>query len=168
MAPEAEPSPSSRRRAVREILVSGFAAGVLIALVEVIEARFLAVESSFGVYGGLVALVFAGLGIWLGDSLRRERTAVVVKEVPAGDDFVRDEEHLAELGLGDTLREVGEKVRDYLAAGAGAVWVVDPGGETGAIHRPGHEPRALSRSETLDGAPVLAGFRLPAARIFDP
>jgi hypothetical protein len=49
VAPEAEPSPSSRRRAVREILVSGFAAGVLIALVEVIEARFLAVESSFGV-----------------------------------------------------------------------------------------------------------------------
>lgn len=69
---------------------------------------------------------------------------------------------------GDTPREIGEKVRDYLAAGARAVWVVDSGGETVTIHRPGHEPRALSRSDTLDGAPVFTGFRLPVARIFDP
>lgn len=89
---------------MREVLVYGLACGALIALVKVVEARFLAVESSFGLYGGLLALLFAGIGIWLGVSLRRERTAPVVKEVPVGDGFVRDEERLAELGL--TPREL--------------------------------------------------------------
>ena len=69
---------------------------------------------------------------------------------------------------GDTMREVGEKVEDYLASGAQAVWVVDSAGETVTIHRPAHEPRALSRGDTLDGAPALTGFRLPVAWIFDP
>lgn len=112
-----EPPPSSRRRAVREILLYGLAGGVLIALLKLIEARFLVVESTFGVYGGLVALLFAGLGIWLGASLRRERTTVVVKEVPAPrsgtDAFVRDEERLAEIGL--TPREL--EILELIASG---------------------------------------------------
>lgn len=115
VAPEPEHTPSSRRRAVREILVYGLAGGVLIALLKLLELRFLAVESSFGVYGGLVALLFAGLGIWLGASLRRERTAVVVKEVPVppAEAFVRDEERVAELGV--TPREL--EILELIAAG---------------------------------------------------
>lgn len=69
---------------------------------------------------------------------------------------------------GNTTLEVGEKVRDYLAAGASAVWVIDPRDETVTVHRPGQAPRKLSRRDTLDGAPTLPGFRLPVARIFDP
>lgn len=117
MAPETEHAPSSRPRAVREILVYGLAGGVLIALLKLLEARFLAVESSFGVYGGLVALLFAGLGIWLGASLRRERRTVVVKEVPgpagAAEAFVRDEKRVAELGV--TPREL--EILELIAAG---------------------------------------------------
>lgn len=116
MAPEPEHTPSDRRRAVREILVYGLAGGVLIALLKLLELRFLTVESSFGVYGGLVALLFAGLGIWLGASLRRERTAVVVKEVPVSapaEPFVRDEERLARLGV--TPREL--EILELIAAG---------------------------------------------------
>jgi len=69
---------------------------------------------------------------------------------------------------GDTPREVGEKVQEYLAAGARAVWVLDPRAETVTIHRPRTQPGSLSRRDTLDGAPVLPGFLLPVARIFDP
>lgn len=112
---EPQPAPpSSRRRALREVLVYGLAGGILIALVKLVEARFLAVESSFGLYGGLLALLFAGVGIWLGATLRRERTAVAVPEVPAGGDgFVRDQERLAESGL--TPREL--EILELIAAG---------------------------------------------------
>ena len=116
VTPEPQPTPADRRRAVREVLVYGLAGGVLIALLKLLELRFLAVEGSFGVYGGLVALLFAGLGIWLGASLRRERPAVVVKEVPVpapAEDFVRDEERVAELGV--TPREL--EILELIAAG---------------------------------------------------
>ncbi len=46
------------------------------------EYRFLVVEHSLEIYGGLVAAVFAGLGIWLGLKLTRPRPTIVVKEVP--------------------------------------------------------------------------------------
>lgn len=69
---------------------------------------------------------------------------------------------------GDTPREIGEKVRDYLAAGARAVWVVDPRDESVTVHLPDQETRTLLQGDTVDGAPVLVGFRLPVARIFDP
>lgn len=101
---------------MREVLVYGLAGGVLIALLKLLELRFLAVESSFGLYGGLVALLFAGLGLWLGASLRRERTEVVVREVPVpapAGPFVRDEERVAALGV--TPREL--EILELIASG---------------------------------------------------
>ena len=100
---------------MREIVLYGLAGGLLIAVLRLIEARFLVGEGSFELYGGLIALLFAGLGIWLGGSLRPRRPAVVVKEVwvPAGGAFVRDEERLSELGL--TPREL--EILELLAAG---------------------------------------------------
>jgi Uma2 family endonuclease len=59
------------------------------------------------------------------------------------------------------------KVRDYLAGGARAVWVLDPRRRTVTVHRPGREPESLSRNDTLDGGAVLPGFRLPVAEIFE-
>ncbi len=117
MVSEPEPAPSSRRRGVREVLVYGLAAGALIALLKVLEARFLVAEGSFGLYGGLLALLFAALGIWLGASLRRERTAVVVKEVPVppAEAFVRDEERVAELGVTPRELEILELIAEGLS-----------------------------------------------------
>lgn len=114
---ETEPSRPGRRGALREVLLYGLVGGVLIAVLKMIEARFLLVESSFEVYGGLVALIFAAVGLWLGASLRRRRTEVVVErvpvEVPAEVEFVRDEERLAELGI--TPREL--EILEQIAAG---------------------------------------------------
>lgn len=116
MAPDVDPSPPRRASAVREILVYGGAGGLLIALLKLLEARFLPLDSSFGLYGGLVALLFAGVGIWLGASLRRRRPEVIVErvrvEVPVAE-FVRDEERLGTLGI--TPREL--EILELIAAG---------------------------------------------------
>ncbi len=47
-------------------LIYGLCGGVLIVALKLIEFRFLVVEHSVELYGGLIALVFAALGIWLG------------------------------------------------------------------------------------------------------
>ena len=65
----------------RTVLVYGILGGVLIAGLKLIEYRFLVIEHSFEVYGGLVALVFSAVGIWLGLKLTRTRETLVVKEV---------------------------------------------------------------------------------------
>jgi hypothetical protein len=54
---------------------------VLIAGLKTIEYRRLIVEHSFEIYGGIVAVIFAGVGIWLGRKLTREKETVVVREV---------------------------------------------------------------------------------------
>lgn len=59
------------------------------------------------------------------------------------------------------------KVRDFLAAGARAVWVVDPARRTVTVHRRDHVPRTLSESDTLDADPAVPGFRLPVRAVFE-
>ena len=76
-----ESAQNSRRRAVRDILIYGVCGGVLVAVLKLTEYRFLVVEHSVEIYGGLVAALFAGLGIWLGLTLTRKKPAVG-NEVP--------------------------------------------------------------------------------------
>lgn len=90
----------------KHILLYGLLGGVLIAVLNAIEYRWLVVEHSVEIYGGLVAAVFASLGIWLGLRFTRRTETVVVREVlvPAPVDFVRDEHKLESLGI--TPREL--------------------------------------------------------------
>ena len=84
----------------RDILIYGVAGGALIAVLKVVEYRFLIVEHSFEIYGGLIAALFAALGIWLGLKLTRHKETVVVKEVPVavGVPFQVNHKKLDELG----------------------------------------------------------------------
>lgn len=75
-----ESAPGSRRRAVRDILLYGVCGGVLIAVLNLMEYRFLVVEHSVEIYVALVAALFAGLGIWLGLTLTRKKPTVIVQE----------------------------------------------------------------------------------------
>ena len=68
------------------------------------EYRFLVVERSVETYAGLVAALFAGLGIWLGLTLRRRKQTVVVRSAPAAGPFELDAARLLELGI--TRREL--------------------------------------------------------------
>jgi NarL family two-component system response regulator LiaR len=88
----------------RHVLIYGLIGGVLITLLKWTEYRFLVIEHSIEIYGGLTAATFAVLGIWLGLKLTRQR--VVVKEVlvPAGERFVADERKREDLGI--TRREL--------------------------------------------------------------
>jgi DNA-binding CsgD family transcriptional regulator len=91
-------------------LLYGLGGGVLIVLLKLVEYRFLVIEHSIEIYGGLVALVFAVLGVWLGLKLTRTKEVVVVKEVPvtvmvpAGGTFTFNKERQRELGI--TKREL--------------------------------------------------------------
>ncbi len=99
----------------KTILVYGILGGVLIAVLKIVEYRFLVLEHSLEIYGGIVALLFSGLGIWLGLKLTRTRETVVVKEVhvPVSGPFERNAARLEQLGI--TPREF--EILEAMAAG---------------------------------------------------
>lgn len=99
----------------RHVLLYGLLGGILIAVLKLIEYRWLVVEHSMEIYGGLVAAIFASLGIWLGLKLTRRTETVVVREVevPAPVNFVRDENRVHSLGL--TPREL--EILGFIAEG---------------------------------------------------
>ena len=91
----------------RQVLIFGLVGGILITLLKWTEYRFLVIEHSIEIYGGLTAVTFAVLGIWLGLKLTGPpRETVVVKEVmvPAAETFVPDESKRDSLGI--TRREM--------------------------------------------------------------
>ena len=67
----------------RHILICGLIGGVLITVLKWTEYQFLVVDHSVEIYGGLTAVTFSVLGIWLGLKLTRPRQTIVVKEVPS-------------------------------------------------------------------------------------
>jgi Uma2 family endonuclease len=67
---------------------------------------------------------------------------------------------------GNTAREIEEKIREYLAAGVRAVWIINPKRRTVVIHRPGAEAQTLTENDTLDGQGVVPGFTYDIARMF--
>lgn len=84
----------------------GLCGGLLILSLKLVEYRFLVVQHSVEIYGGLIAVLFASLGIWLGLKLTGKKEVVVVKEIPAAPDkpFAVNEARLRELSI--TPREL--------------------------------------------------------------
>ena len=99
----------------KTILIYGGIGGLTIAALKLVEYRFLVIEHSLEIYGGIVASVFAGLGIWLGLKLTRPRETVVVREVPVAVNgpFVRNLTRQQQLGI--TPREM--EILELIAAG---------------------------------------------------
>ncbi len=107
----------------KTVLIYGLLGGVLIAMLKMVEYRFLVLEHSLEIYGGIVALVFSAVGIWLGFKLTRTRETIVVREVPVhvevrvpvpvAGPFVRNEARLEQLGI--TPREL--EILEAMAAG---------------------------------------------------
>lgn len=99
----------------RHILIYGLVGGLLIVLLKLVEYRFLVIEHSIEIYGGLIALLFAVLGIWLGLKLTRPKEKVIIKEVPisAAERFIVNESRLQELGI--TPREL--EILELIARG---------------------------------------------------
>ena len=97
----------------KHILLYGLIGGLLVAALRLIEFRYLVVEHSIEIYGGLIAGVFAAVGIWLGLRLTRARTTVVEVRVPVPTPFVRNDAAVAALGI--TPREL--EILELIAAG---------------------------------------------------
>ena len=98
---------------LRHILLYGVLAGVLVAALRGIEYRWLVIDHSLEIYGGLVAAVFATVGIWLGLKLTRKQIEIREVLVPAPTVFVRDESQVTAFGL--TPREL--EILEFMAAG---------------------------------------------------
>ncbi|MEP6619119.1 MAG: response regulator transcription factor [bacterium] len=65
----------------RHVLIFGLVGGVLIAILQYTEYRFVVIEHSVELYGALVAILFSTFGIWLGLRITRRRETIVVREV---------------------------------------------------------------------------------------
>jgi len=108
----------------KQVLIFGLVGGVLVTLLQWTEFHFVVLEHSTAIYGVLIAILFAGAGIWLGTRLLapreriRERIVdrIVEVVVPASaptanfatDDAVRER-------LGITRREL--EVLELVARG---------------------------------------------------
>jgi two-component system, NarL family, response regulator LiaR len=107
----------------KTVLLYGILGGVLIAALKLIEYRYLVLEHSVEIYGGLVALLFSAIGIWLGLKLTRTRETIVTREVhvpvpvevpvPVSGPFQRNEARVEQLGI--TAREL--EILEAIAAG---------------------------------------------------
>ena len=109
----------------KTVLVYGVLGGVLIATLKLVEYRYLVLEHSMEIYGGIVALIFASLGIWLGLKLTRPKETIVTREVPVRVEvpvpvpvpmtgpFRRNDVRVMELGV--TPREL--EILEAIAAG---------------------------------------------------
>lgn len=101
---------------MKRILAFGFLGGLLIALLKLIEYKFLVVDHAFEIYGGLVAMLFSAVGIWLGLRLTKSREPVTVRDDSASKKpsaFVRNTARQLELGI--TQREL--TILELIAAG---------------------------------------------------
>ena len=107
----------------KTIALWGLLGGVLIAGLKLIEYRYLVVEHSVEIYGGLVALFFSAVGIWLGLKLTRPRERVVVREVAvpvevrvrAAEPFQPDEERMRQLGITPRELEILQAIAEGLS-----------------------------------------------------
>lgn len=98
----------------RHVVIYGVIGGILVALLKWSEYRFVVLDHSVEIYGGLIAATFAGLGIWLGLRLTAKREKVVVKEieireVPAGP-FIPDEKKREDLSITPREMEILELI----------------------------------------------------------
>jgi Uma2 family endonuclease len=67
---------------------------------------------------------------------------------------------------GDTVREVEEKVAEWLEAGTRMVWVVSPKLKNVTVYRSLSDVMTLTENEMLDGGDVVPGFEIKIADIF--
>jgi NarL family two-component system response regulator LiaR len=99
----------------RHVLIYGLIGGVLIAVLKLTEYRFLVIDHSIEIYGGLTAAIFALLGIWLGLRITKRQERIIVKEVVVteGKPFVTNESKREDLGI--TRREL--EILELIAQG---------------------------------------------------
>ncbi len=90
----------------KQVLIFGLVGGVLITLLQWTEFHFIVLEHSVAIYGPLIAILFAGLGIWLGTRLLAPPRAHCRIAVPAAPKPNSATDDTARERLGITCREL--------------------------------------------------------------
>jgi ATP/maltotriose-dependent transcriptional regulator MalT len=65
----------------KQVLIFGLVGGVLVTLLQWTEFHFVVIEHSIAIYGVLIAILFAGAGIWLGTRLLAPRERITERVV---------------------------------------------------------------------------------------
>src|ERR1700743_3435470 len=87
----------------KQVLIFGLVGGVLVTLLQWTEFHFVVLQHSVAIYGVLIAILFAGAGIWLGTRLlaprERIQERIVKVPVPAAPTFASDDTARERLGI---------------------------------------------------------------------
>jgi Uma2 family endonuclease len=67
---------------------------------------------------------------------------------------------------GDNLRELQEKMEQWIANGAELAWLIDPQEQSVSIYRAGDSPEVIYHPTSVQGTDPVAGFELVMARIW--
>ncbi|MGI8467837.1 MAG: Uma2 family endonuclease [Pyrinomonadaceae bacterium] len=65
----------------------------------------------------------------------------------------------------DRKKDIAEKVKDYLSAGVGLVWIIYPQNKIVAVHRQNNITDILRETDELDGEDILPNFHCPLEKI---
>ena len=89
----------------------GIGLGILLVVLRLIEYQFLVRAHIFEIYGGLIALIFMGVGIWAGLRLTKRKSTPIFIQKPV--EF--DENKIKELGISRRESEVLELISQGLS-----------------------------------------------------
>ncbi len=68
----------------------------------------------------------------------------------------------------DRLSDLQAKMEEYIASGAQLGWLIVPESRAVYVYRPGQEAELLNKARSIDGDPVLPGFKLDLRPIWNP
>ncbi len=68
----------------------------------------------------------------------------------------------------DRLSVLHAKMQEYMDNGARLGWLIDPQTKSVHTYRPNHEVQTIENPESLSADPILPGFTLDLAEVWDP
>ena len=71
------------------------------------------------------------------------------------------------LSPNDSLKEVGQKIGEFLECGVPLVWLVDPAHETVTVYRSLSDAEQYSAQDVITAEPALPGFSCPVSQFFE-
>jgi Uma2 family endonuclease len=151
-----------------EILVSpaGFQHAQIVARIVHIIATFLEAHPM-----GQVCADNLGINFPNGNLRSPDVTFVRNEKVPVGKAAEAFAEFIPDLAVEvlsppDSLKEVGEKIGEFLECGVPVVWLVDPERQTVTIYRSLSQTEQLSSKDIITAEPILPGFSCSVSRFF--
>jgi len=149
------------------VSAAGFQHADIVARIVYILATFLDAHPIGKVCGDNLGIIFPN-----GNLRSPDVTFVGIEKVPTGkaaEGFARFIPDFAVEGLSphDSLKEVGEKIGEFLDNGVALVWLVDPAHRTVAAYRSLSRIEQLNCNDTIKAEDVLPGFTCPVSRFFE-